>query len=72
MEEKKTGTRGSKIAIGIFFLLGSMGLFMANDQYAWNLFGTVEIPMSFLGAISAMIGGWKLVSGLREKKTKDP
>ena len=70
MEEKKPQTRGTKIAIGILFLLGSMGLFMVGDQYVWSMLGVVDIPMSVLGGISAMIGGWKLVSGLREKKDK--
>ena len=68
MEEKKPQTRSSKIIVGILFLLGSMGLFMVGDQYVWSLLGVIDIPMSVLGGISAMIGGWKLVSGLREKK----
>lgn len=68
MEEKKTQTRSSKIIVGILFLLGSMGLFMVGDQYVWSLLGIIDIPMSVLGGICAMIGGWRLVSGLREKK----
>ena len=68
MAKRNKEKKENPILAGILLLVAAVVLIAGSGEYAWVLFGTLELPLWVPGGLAGILGVVQLVIGIKNKK----